>query len=63
MSEAGALGPEQQVASDGLGHLEKPQVRRFADGRLVLTAARRVDPANVENYEIVYAELAGDAPR
>ena len=63
MSEVGALGPEQQVASDSLGHFEKPQARRFADGRLVLVAARRVDPAKFDNYDIVYAELAGDAPR
>jgi hypothetical protein len=59
LHEDGRLGPEQALTANDVGHVEKPQARRLADGRLVLTFARKVAPSR---FDVMYAPLAGEAP-
>jgi hypothetical protein len=60
MTENGTLGPEEVVTAPDVGHVEKPQPRRLADGRIaVMFAVRRGE----RDYDLALAVLDGDAPR
>lgn len=59
LHEDGSLGPEQVVTAPAVGHTEKPQPRRLADGRLGMTFALA---KSATDYDLAFAVLAGDAP-
>ncbi|MEQ1572286.1 MAG: hypothetical protein ABMA64_42065 [Myxococcota bacterium] len=59
LGEDGALGPVQSVTAPVVGHVEKPQARRLADGRLALMFAMR---KATYQYGIGLAILDHDAP-
>lgn len=59
LSEQGVLGREERVTAADVGHVEKPQARRLADGRIhLLFAVRRTEA----DYDLASTILASDAP-
>jgi hypothetical protein len=61
-SDAGKFGPEQRVTGDDLGHLEKPQPRRQADGSIFLVLAQAQGADTSTDFDVIGARLSADAP-
>jgi hypothetical protein len=59
LHEDGSLGPAQEVTSDKLGSLAKPQPRRLPDGRIAMMFSTL---RSVKESELALLVLDGDAP-